>query len=466
MQHKTISDRGQALVLIVLAAVGLFAFAALAIDGSAVFSDRRHSQNASDTAAFAAALALTRNPSSNWQQAGVDRAASNGYDEADGVTKVYVHLCSTTVVSDEGITLTCQGLPTGADPARYVHVYIKSVVNLTFARVIGWQEVINRTDSVVRATPPEIKEWFDGKALVSTKKDCPRPGDNYVPFVAGGSGNTVVTNSGIFVNSNCPEAFVDNGSGNFMSTDPSAGICVVGGYDDFPPLTGISPLPTEGCGSQVEISDYWMPDADPPNLLAPYCSSAGRIDDLGGGNYEAWPGWFDKTGNKTFPDASPSGTLKLHRGIYCLYNGISLNGNWTITTDLNGDAQHNSTTEGVFFYIPGGDVTFNGGSTLMLHALDSTAGGFDPRLLKYLIYIPPSNAADLTISGNNGSTFTGTVLAPTSHITIDGSGNAYDLHTQIIGYNTTITGGGSINITYDPDDNAPAIKQPNLAPIE
>src|SRR5574339_1138907 len=127
MQHKTISDRGQALVLIVLAAVGLFAFAALAIDGSAVFSDRRHSQNASDTAAFAAALALTRNPSSNWQQAGVDRAASNGYDEADGVTKVSVHLCSTTIVTDEGITLTCQGLPAGSDPARYVHVYIKSV---------------------------------------------------------------------------------------------------------------------------------------------------------------------------------------------------------------------------------------------------------------------------------------------------------------------------------------------------
>lgn len=39
------TPRGQALVLIALAAVGLFAFAALAIDGSAVFSDRRHAQN-------------------------------------------------------------------------------------------------------------------------------------------------------------------------------------------------------------------------------------------------------------------------------------------------------------------------------------------------------------------------------------------------------------------------------------
>src|SRR5512143_1237109 len=132
------TQRGQALVLIALAAVGLFAFAALAIDGSTVFSDRRHSQNASDTAAYAAALARVRDPNPAlglWKQVGLERASSNGYDESDGITKVYVHLCSETVVTDEGITLTCQGLPDDADPDEYVHTYIRSVVKLTFARV-------------------------------------------------------------------------------------------------------------------------------------------------------------------------------------------------------------------------------------------------------------------------------------------------------------------------------------------
>ena len=52
-----LQERGQALILIALAAVGLFGFSALAIDGSRVFSDRRHAQNAADTAALAAALA-------------------------------------------------------------------------------------------------------------------------------------------------------------------------------------------------------------------------------------------------------------------------------------------------------------------------------------------------------------------------------------------------------------------------
>ena len=449
------TEKGQELVLIVLAAVGLFAFAALAIDGSAVFSDRRHSQNASDTAAFAAALALTRDPASNWVQTGKDRALSNGYDEGDGITKIYVRLCSTPLTTDEGISLTCQGLPAGADPAQYVHVYIKSVVHLTFARIIGWQQVTNHTDAVVRAAPPEVTTWYDGKALVSTMPGCRAPGNNYDPFVVGGNGTTIVNNSGIFVNSNCDPAFTDNGNSNLVTT--SEGVCVVGGVPDD--VTGVTPPPTGNCGTQVDLNKYVLPDP------SAYCSQPGVITGSGG-NYEATPGYYNKTGNKTFPDVSPSGTLKLQRGIYCLYNGISLNANWTITTDLDGDGVHDSDTEGAFFYIPDGGITFNGGSTFNVRAVNSTANGFPAQLLNYLIYIPPSNEADVTISGNNGSIFTGTILAPSSHCTLDGSGNTFSLDTQIICHDVTITGGGFMNITYNQANNAITTTKPTLAPTK
>lgn len=451
MKHNNLTPRGQALVLIVLAAVGLFSFAALAIDGSAVFSDRRHSQNASDTAAYAAALARVRNPTGAWKQAGIDRAISNGFNESDGVTKVYVSLCSETVVTDEGITLTCQGLPTGANPAEYVHVYIKSVVNLFFARVIGWQQVINHTDAVVHASVPEITSWYDGKALVSTMKGCRAPGDNFDPFVVGGNGTTIVNNSGIFVNSTCDPAFTDNGNSNLVTT--TEGVCVVGGVPDD--VNGVSPAPTEHCGTQIDISHYTLP-SDPP------CTQQGSISGSGG-NYTATPGYFNKTGNQTFPDVSPSGTLNLQPGIYCLYNGMSLNGNWTITTDLDGDGSHDANTEGAFFYVPDGDFSLNGGSTFDVHAISSTSIGISSQFLNYLIYIPSSNEANVTITGNNGSTFTGTILAPTSHITLDGSGNSFSLDTQIIGYNTTITGGGYIDITYNQANNAITTTQPSLS---
>ena len=72
------SEKGQALVLIVLAAIGLFAFAALAIDGSIVFSDKRHAQNAADTAALASSLAYVRG--NNFEAAAQTRATENGYD--------------------------------------------------------------------------------------------------------------------------------------------------------------------------------------------------------------------------------------------------------------------------------------------------------------------------------------------------------------------------------------------------
>lgn len=449
------TEKGQALVLIVLAAVGLFAFAALAIDGSAVFSDRRHSQNASDTAAFAAALALTRNPGSDWVQTAKDRALSNGYDESDGVTRVYVRLCSTPMTTDEGVSLTCQGLPAGADASEYVHVYIKSVVNMTFARVIGRQQVTNYTDAVVRATQPEITSWFDGKALVSTMEGCRSPGDNFDPFVVGGNGTTVVNNSGIFVNSNCDPAFTDNGNSNLVTT--SEGVCVVGGVPND--VSGVSPYPTENCGTQIDLNRYVLPDP------SSYCSQAGTITESGG-EYVATPGSFNTSGNQTFPNVSPSGTLKLQRGVYCLHNGISLNANWTFTTDLDGDGAHDSDTEGVLFYVPDGDFSLNGGSTFTVHAISSTAGGIPSSLLNYLIYIPPTNEADVTITGNNGSEFIGTILSPTSHCTLNGSGNTFSLDTQIICYNTTITGGGYIDITYNDANNAVTTTKPSLAPTD
>jgi Flp pilus assembly protein TadG len=462
MKPRPLSQGGQALVLIVLAAVGLFAFAALAIDGSAVFSDRRHSQNASDTAAYAAALARVRDPNpalGNWKQAGFDRAEGNGYDPADGVTEIQVHTCT------EWKNLTgeeCKGLPAAvlADPSKaneYIYVRIKSVVNLSFARIIGWQQVTNYTDAVVRAKPAEVTEWFSGMALVAANTTCPAPGD-FGPFETGGSSNTLVTNSGVFVNANCNTSFVDNGGGSLTTAD---GVCLVGNFDNSPPVTGISPMPQAGCGEQIDITKYWMPDKD-PGLLAPYCSSSGSISESGG-EYIATPGRF---GGGAFPDESPSGTLRLQKGIYCLDSGINLNAGWDITTDLDDDGVFDPSTEGVFFYVRNGDITFNGGMDLELFAMTDTAGGFPSSILRYLIYVPASNDANIELAGDGESTFTGMILAPTSNIDIKGNTLGLNLHTQIIALNTRISGNGTIDITYDPNDIPPAIKDANLSPIE
>ena len=96
------SEKGQALILITLAAIGLFGFAALAVDGSAIFSDRRHAQNAADTAALDAALAKSR--LGDWKSGGLQRALSNGYNNNGTTNDVDIYLCS-------DVDATCTGLP-------------------------------------------------------------------------------------------------------------------------------------------------------------------------------------------------------------------------------------------------------------------------------------------------------------------------------------------------------------------
>ena len=117
-----LQERGQSLVLIALAAVALFGFSALAIDGSRVFSDRRNAQNAADTAALSAALAKIRGDS--YVDAAVDRATSNGYlddipnNDIDSTPKsdIEVHLCN-----DPAITTACLGIPTSSpEPAKII----------------------------------------------------------------------------------------------------------------------------------------------------------------------------------------------------------------------------------------------------------------------------------------------------------------------------------------------------------
>ena len=127
---KINSQKGQALILIALAMVGLVGFIALAVDGGRVLSDRRHAQNAADTSVLAAALKKVKGGTSvEVKNAGKNRATSNGYTTGTNGAIVEVNFCN-----ESGVT--CQGLPAGADSADYIRVRITSIVATTFARVI------------------------------------------------------------------------------------------------------------------------------------------------------------------------------------------------------------------------------------------------------------------------------------------------------------------------------------------
>ena len=447
--NKIDSQKGQALILIAFGIVALIGFTALAVDGGRVFSDRRHAQNAADTSVLATALEyMQQSQKSNAKDLakakGLERAISNTYDN-DSDSTVVVDFCGDV----DGTADYCQGLPPDDDPKNYVRVKISSDVPMTFGRVLGRNMVTNKVDAIARVVIPIATEWFGGKAMVSTMKGCSGGGIPN-PFTISGSSETIVINSGIFVNSSCSIAFVDNGGG-LVTTDPNYGICVVGGIQSG--VTGVTPPPQGGCGKQVNIDDFEQPDP------SAYCNTAGTITDKGG-YYEATPGYFNKTGNKTFPDISPAGTLRLAKGVYCLYNGISLTGSWNITTDINGNGLHDPDTEGVLFYVPDGDVSLNGNSYLNVHAISS---GLPTKLLNYLFIVPLSNHANVDITGSNGTNFVGAIFAPASECSVAGSGGGtVGLDAQIVCYTNEVTGNGYVNITHTPDNTPITSTKPTM----
>ncbi len=233
MQQRNNQQRGQALILIVLAIVGMVALTALAVDGGGVYSDRRHAQNAADTAALAAGLARIRQPASApaeaWKAAGSETAATNGYPQG-----VVVVLCSEPDVT---CPLPAQvedasGEMVATDPSQFVKVTITSTVRTYFAPVLGIRQLTNQVDAIVRAIPSQETKYFNGSPLAAVMPHCKRdyPGWPNNPFEISGSATINVSGAPIFDNSDCePDFDVQLSSGGTLNSPD--GIELRGTYD-------------------------------------------------------------------------------------------------------------------------------------------------------------------------------------------------------------------------------------------
>jgi hypothetical protein len=200
-------------------------------------------------------------------------------------------------------------------------------------------------------------------------------------------------------------------------------------------------------------------------LPNPGCGGPGKVVEVSTDVYVASPGTY---GGSFPPSSVNKGILKLEKGIYCFDDGIDVAGTLDVTTNLNGNVDaggkdiHDSESEGVFLYVRSGGITFNGGSDIQIHAIDSLSDSFPEALLNYLIYLPPSNKETIKITGGNGSTFTGTILAPNAHIMLDGGSGTVGLNTQIIGFSVAISGNGTLDINYNQSKNGWTTTQPGV----
>jgi hypothetical protein len=389
MNRKGFSERGQALIVIALAVVGLFGFAALAIDGSAAFSDRAHAQNAADTAALAAALTKIRG--GDWTQSGLARAETNGYQNNSQSSVVHVHC------------------PPESGPYagnnEYVEVIIESTIPTTFARVVGVDHIHNRVEAVTHAEPSKRAPLYSGAAMVALKPD------GRGAFRSHGTNATSVVGSGIFVNSNDSCAFEQVGNSEI---DVLAGIQIVGGaclHGSITPADAIAP------GT--------VPVPYPPTNLPPEPTCA--QDAVKSGN-ELSPGNW----SGSFP---PSGVTHLQPGIYCVDGMFMVNAHDLLTGD------------GVLIYMRSGNVHWDGRAQINLTA--PTSGPY----AGLLIYMPMSNDEGMIINGNSDSSFVGTFLAPASDVQINGTSGVNGYHSQVVGYTIDLIGTADMTVEYNQNEN-------------
>ena len=464
-------QRGQALILIALAAVGLFGFGALAIDGSRIFSDRRHAQNAADTAALAAALARVRAVGSNLDangnpiqsaidaetvDAGLKRAASNGY-ENDANSTVEVHMCN-----ESGLNPGCEGLLGGVALSEYVQVKIVSTIPTTFARVIGRPQVTSVLTAVAHAGPGLPTPFLDGVALAALKPD----GDNTL----GGNGVVFldVNNSGVFNNSTGSCATQINGASGSYTVDTSfqfannGQYCSGAGGNQLNPVVPATPVPYPPARLVLQA----------PTIT---CSGTGsRTYDAATKTFTYHPGNYPSGDNLT-----DSRNINFSPGNYCFGGNLKLNGtSHIIANDVNflitgGEFTTNGSTEltcnNMLVHINGGSgMRFNGNSTVYCNNVTFFASTgsiewsgnsgirlFAPKGGEYknvLIYMPFENTSELKIVGNSANELTGSIIAVHSDIKISGNSGTTGLHSQIIGYTVTLAGSSNTVINYTPDE--------------
>ncbi len=460
-QTSTKGQRGQALILIALAAVGLFAFSALAIDGSRAFSNKRHAQNAADTAVLAAALAEIRTPGDEAAKfaaavaAARVRATSNGFTHNGDTVIVEINLCSDTGV-------TCEAVEAGHE-SEYIRVRIVSTIPTTFGRVLGRQTLTSAVEAIARVQGSSSTSSFPGQAVVALKKTgC--------GICNSGNANLTVHGSGVFSNST-------------SSVKPDCSMTFTGNIDLVSDKGFTMPAAGAMCKSpNTNVTGDLLAGAQVSpvyNIPAPTitCSGDAPID----GSTTLHPGRYSTKLQLN------TGTYTFESGDYCFENGVDIkanvtannvnfringgefrtngNVNFTCTNTLiysaGGSGVHlngngDNTCTGVTFYIQSGSLTWNGTSAQKLKA--PTSGPYKG----LLIYVPESNGSELKINGTADNELVGSIIAPGSHIKLSGVSGSAGYDTQIVGSFIDMLGASNTVINFNPNNQYTPPQSPTI----
>lgn len=427
------SEGGQIVIVFAIVLIAILGFTSIAIDIGMIYTDRRYSQSVSDTASLAGAGAAAQFLEKNgvtWTSFSCDDSrVINSFSAAFNAAKTRAANNQITNLDNDlsdnhGIEVTCVNDPDNFEKHIDVHTMVTSSVGTSFIQLFYGGKVRNTVNSVVRIHPRT--EVAFGHAIVSLSDQC---GTNQGGVVFDGTSDVYIKGGGVFSNS------CINASGNVHVDVKQGGI----DYVDEITTNGhptLDPAP--------EKNPVKMPKQ---NITPPNCGSGAVKSSTGDGTIS--PGNYSQI-------KLTNGELTLQPGLYCLSGDVDIRGG-----EINGD--------GVTFYMKqdnGHDTSFNinGGATVHLNAPTSSnlVGGAK---IGILIYMAEGNQGSISLLGNAGSSFAGTVYAPNATIDVGGTtGLNPTYNTQLVGNYVKVHGNSKIDINYS--NFQPNTDEPKLDVME
>lgn len=393
--YQKISERGQAIVYLVLGLVVFFGFVALAIDGGMVLADRRHAQNAADASSLAGAgkAATYLNGQSCPQSFSCNNAAEwDAVQSAIGRAGTNSFVIDNNITDNNGAVAEC--IKTETKVYLNVTVEISSTTPSNFLQLVYPDSLRNQVEAIAQVRP-EQPIGLDDAVIGLNPGVC----NGHDGVTVGGDAETIVKGGDIFSNG-CISGDGSAGSATVI-TGTAEGHYLSPGNIDWNPEPTIT-------GSTIEERDYYI---DPPKL-----DESGNCDESLGHVYNV--NHLDET---------------LDPGLYCV------KGNLNIEKDITG--------KDVTIYMLNGNLVYNGNATVNISAPDDdSTSDYLPAIKGLLIYGSPGHS--ITLNGTSSDTFTGLIYAPGSDINLSGNADTI-FNGQVIGWNVKITGTNNMGVNYD-----------------
>ena len=420
------NESGQVMVFLALVFVGLLGAAALAIDGGMLFADRRHAQNAADASSLAGGSGAAYYMRMNNVNYNAFVCGTSGATNTAGaaITAAITHAGLNDFVIDNdindnhGVTVDCAINDLGSYEDKHLDIITKITrdTSTNFAHLVYDGPLRNQVEAIARIYPPAPLAF--GKAIIALNESACSGNTNGVIF--SGTSNTTVTGGGVWSNG----CLTGNGT-SFTVTVNNGGVGFAGTSTGT--LTNINPSPLHIPSTLPDYSTV---------VNTPDCSGLPNRTVPNNGPATIQPGIYDDI-------KWTGGDLVFSPGLYCITDsqGVSINGG-----TISGN--------GVTFFLVSGGVTINGNVTPVDLRAPLESPDPSPAIPGVLFSLANGNTSTISVTGNSTSFYLGTIYAPDGDLYFSGSsGTNPTFNTQLIGNNVEVSGGATIDINFNDDEN-------------